>query len=83
MTSAGTPAGESVLSDSWVEHVEQALCERPVDAATLESTLRNLLSAMQRVNGQRAFGICRQCARFLTEETGGTRFVESFRLVVL
>lgn len=46
-----TPAGESVLSDSWVEHVEQALCERPVYAATLESTLRNLLSAMQRVNG--------------------------------
>jgi MarR family transcriptional repressor of emrRAB len=65
-----TSAGESVLSESWVEHVEQALCERPVDADALESTLRNLLSAMQRVNGQRAFGICRQCDHFLTEESG-------------
>jgi len=67
-----TPAGESVLSESWGERVDQVLCGRPVEAAALESTLRNLLSAMQRVNGQRAFGLCRQCAHFLTEE-GGAR----------
>ena len=65
-----TPAGESVLSESWVEHVEQALGERSIEPTALESTLRNLLSAMQRVNRQRAFGICRQCAHFLTEESG-------------
>jgi len=65
-----TRAGESVLSESWVERVEQALCERDVEATALESTLRNLLAAMQRVNGQRAFGLCRQCAHFLTEENG-------------
>jgi MarR family transcriptional repressor of emrRAB len=65
-----TPAGESVLSESWVEHVEQALGERSIESAALESTLRNLLSAMQRMNGQRAFGMCCQCAHFLTEESG-------------
>jgi MarR family transcriptional regulator, negative regulator of the multidrug operon emrRAB len=65
-----TPAGESVLRVSWVERVEQILCERASEAAALESTLRNLLSAMQRVNGQRAFGLCRQCAHFMTEENG-------------
>ena len=65
-----TPAGESALSESWVERVEEALCERVIEAAALESTLRNLLLAMQRVNGQRAFGLCRQCAHFLTEESG-------------
>jgi len=65
-----TPAGESVLSESWVERVEQILCERVGEAAALESTLRNLLAAMQRVNGQRAFGLCRQCAHFLAEESG-------------
>lgn len=65
-----TPAGESVLSNSWVERVEQVLGERASEADALESTLRNLLSAMQRVNGQRAFGLCRQCAHFLTEESG-------------
>ncbi|MBL8421662.1 MAG: MarR family transcriptional regulator [Dechloromonas sp.] len=65
-----TPAGESVLGESWVERVEQALCERSIEAAALESTLRHLLSAMQRVNGQRAFGLCRQCDHFLTDENG-------------
>lgn len=40
------------------------------EAATLESTLRNLLSVMQRSNGQRAFGLCRECAHFLTEQSG-------------
>ncbi len=65
-----TPAGESVLRESWVERVEQALCGPAIEAAELESALSHLLSAMQRVNGQRAFGICRQCAHFLTEESG-------------
>jgi DNA-binding MarR family transcriptional regulator len=65
-----TPAGESVLSESWCERVEQMLCERTVEAAALESTLRKLLSTLQRANGRRAFGLCRQCAHFLTEESG-------------
>ena len=59
-----------VVETGPVERVEQVLCERPAQAAALERTLRNLLSAMQRVNGQRAFGLCRQCAHFLTEDSG-------------
>lgn len=65
-----TPAGVSVLSESWVVPIEQALCERSIEAVALESVLHHLLVALQRVNGQRAFGICRQCAHFLTEESG-------------
>jgi DNA-binding MarR family transcriptional regulator len=65
-----TPAGESVLSGSWCERVELMLCEMPVEAPAFESTLRKLLSTMQRANGRRAFGLCRQCAHFLTEESG-------------
>lgn len=65
-----TVAGMAVLNDSWAERVELALSAREVEAGALESTLRNLLSAMQRVNGRRAFGLCRQCAHFLTEESG-------------
>ena len=65
-----TPAGESMLNESWAERVEQALRARPVGATALEGTLRNLLSAMQRINGQRAFGVCRQCAHFLAEDSG-------------
>ena len=67
-----TPAGESVLSGSWCERVERKLCERAGEASVFESTLRKLLSTMQRANGRRAFGLCSQCAHFLTEE-GGAR----------
>jgi DNA-binding MarR family transcriptional regulator len=66
-----TAAGESVLNGSWAERVEQALIGLPLDAVALEDSLRNLLLALQRVNGQRAFGICRQCAHFQTEDQGG------------
>ena len=65
-----TPAGEAVLHESWVERVEQILGEQPGGAAALEHPLRALLTAMQRVNGQRAFGLCHQCAHFLTEDNG-------------
>lgn len=67
-----TPAGEAVLSESWVERVEQALGERAAGTAALDNVLRKLLAAMQRVNGQRAFGLCRDCAHFLSED-GGAR----------
>ena len=65
-----TPAGEAVLGASWVERVERALGERAAAAAALEDTLRALLAAMQRANGQRAFGLCRECAHFQNSEDG-------------
>ena len=65
-----TPAGESVVRESWIDRVERVLGERGGEAAVLESALRDLLSVMQRMNGQRAFGLCRECAHFLSEESG-------------
>ena len=65
-----TPAGVAVLDQSWAERVEQALQAQPHDTAMLDETLRSLLTALQRLNGQRAFGVCRQCAHFLIEKDG-------------
>lgn len=67
-----TPAGEAVLHDGWSQRLEAALGEAGVDPPSLEAALRALLTSLQRLNGQHAFGVCRQCAHFLTE-AGGSR----------
>lgn len=67
-----TAAGAAVLDGSWAERVEQALGALPNDAAALEDSLRSLLLLLQRMNGQRPFGICRQCRHFLAGD-GSTR----------
>lgn len=61
-----TPAGRAVLRNSWAGRVEAALRSLPLDQAALDGALRGVLAALQRQNGQRAFGVCRQCAHFLT-----------------
>ncbi len=65
-----TPAAEIMLSASWPERIEQALGQLPVGAADLDDCLRRILSTLQQLNGQRAFGLCRQCAHFLNERDG-------------
>ncbi|MBI4754338.1 MAG: MarR family transcriptional regulator [Betaproteobacteria bacterium] len=65
-----TSAGEAVLKESWAERVEKVLDSLSLDANTLDKALREMLIALQRLNGQRAFGVCRQCAHFLAEEDG-------------
>ena len=65
-----TPAAETVLAGSWTGRVEQTLGELPIEEAVLQETLRSLLLALQRINDQRAFGICRQCAHFLNKSEG-------------
>lgn len=62
-----TPAGAALLKGSWAEQLEQALAAVPGGTRTLEPALRQLLAALQRLNGQRPFGQCNQCAHFLTE----------------
>ncbi|MCB1913242.1 MAG: winged helix-turn-helix transcriptional regulator, partial [Rhodocyclaceae bacterium] len=47
-----TPAGATVLDDSWAERLEQALSGLPEEAQALEATLRRLLSGLQGINGQ-------------------------------
>jgi DNA-binding MarR family transcriptional regulator len=66
-----TAAGRAVLDGSWCERVEAALGELP-EAAAMEESLRGLLRLLQRMNGQRPFGLCRQCRHFL-DEAGGAR----------
>jgi DNA-binding MarR family transcriptional regulator len=66
-----TTAGRAVLKGSWSRRLESALpIEQRPNAELLESTLRGLLVALQRQNGQRTFGICQRCAHFLNEPRG-------------
>lgn len=65
-----TRAGRRVLHETWAQRIDQVLQAMPLDAATLETTLRGLLLGLQRLNQRRPFGVCRQCAHFLTEAQG-------------
>jgi DNA-binding MarR family transcriptional regulator/ribosomal protein S14 len=62
-----TRAGRAVLNDSWTQRIERELTLPPSNAAALEESLRGVLMTLQRLNGQRPFGVCRQCAHFLCE----------------
>ncbi len=62
-----TAAGVKVLEQSWSRRIDTVLESMPQERAALESALRGLLTGLQGLNGQRAFGVCRQCAHFLTE----------------
>lgn len=65
-----TQAGCDVLNDSWAQRMHQVLHAMPLDATTLETTLRGLLVGLQRLNQRRPFGVCHQCAHFLKEAHG-------------
>ncbi len=60
-----TAAGRAVLAHSWARRLDAALAQGGPDSA--EGTLKALLGALQRQNGHRAFGVCRQCAHFLDD----------------
>lgn len=62
-----TAAGQRVLRGSWPERIEAALAASGADADSMADMLRRLLSALQQLNGQRAFGVCRRCAHFVTD----------------
>jgi len=61
-----TAAGRAVLNDSWAQRLDAALhaVGEDADARGLETGLRRVLTELQRLNGQHAFGICRQCVHF-------------------
>ncbi|HSH28486.1 MAG TPA: MarR family winged helix-turn-helix transcriptional regulator [Thiohalobacter sp.] len=61
-----TPAGRAVLDDSWTRRLDAALQAAAGEdgGRELETGLRRVLTELQRLNGQRAFGICRQCVHF-------------------
>lgn len=62
-----TRAGRAVLNDSWTQRIERELTSPPSNGASLEASLRGVLLTLQRLNGQRPFRVCRQCAHFLRE----------------
>jgi DNA-binding MarR family transcriptional regulator len=57
-------SGRALLAESWIERIGGALDALP-EASRLEEGLTLLLAVLQRLNGQHAFGICRDCAHFL------------------
>ncbi|BAZ94039.1 transcriptional regulator [Thiohalobacter sp. COW1] len=59
-----TRAGRAVLERSWAQRLDAALAAADAGGEALEIGLRSLLAELQRLNGQRAFGICRQCVHF-------------------
>lgn len=62
-----TTAGEALLEQGWAERLEKVLAKTGADEAHLRSDLVTLVKALQQVNGNRAFGVCRQCEYFRTE----------------
>lgn len=67
-----TPQGQAVLDDGWSRQIGEAL-GAAADAPRVERVLRELLRGLQRRNGQRAFGICHQCAHFRRGDDGDAR----------
>ena len=62
-----TRAGRAVLIDSWTHRVEQEMSSLSPGVVALEASLRGVLASLQRLNGQRPFGVCIQCAHFLRD----------------
>lgn len=65
-----TPAGRTVLNGSWAERLDQVVQSLSVRPTDVERSLRDVLVALQRLNDQRAFGICRQCAHYRRKASG-------------
>ncbi|MDW8480262.1 MAG: MarR family transcriptional regulator [Xanthomonadales bacterium] len=67
-----TAAGHRLVADSLGRRLAAAFEEaRGPEAAALAEGLERLLAALQRLNGQRAFGLCRGCRHFRREPGGG------------
>lgn len=62
-----TAVGEALLEQGWPQRLEAALAASGADEAHLRDDLVVLVRALQQVNGNRAFGVCRQCRHFRDE----------------
>ncbi|MAT64824.1 MAG: MarR family transcriptional regulator [Gammaproteobacteria bacterium] len=67
-----TAAGTAVLDGSWAQRLDAALQTAGGEEGELDTGLRRVLTELQRLNGQRAFGICRQCVHFQGEPANAT-----------
>lgn len=66
-----TRAGKALVRDCWSRRLQTALEALPPATRPLDDALRALLVALQRQNGQRAFGTCRRCVHFSSTARGG------------
>lgn len=60
-------AGEALLADGWTTRLEQTLDGMGPSGARLQRDMITLVRALQHVNGNRAFGVCRQCLHFRSD----------------
>lgn len=60
-----TDAGQRIMTAGWSTRLEAALASSAAEDGTLECLLRSLLSSLQHLNDNHAFGVCRQCFHFL------------------
>ncbi len=67
-----TKKGEALLEETWTQRLDKAMPGDLNARETLEQGLNTLLTTLQRLNDNQAFGVCHQCAHFL-EEDGGWR----------
>lgn len=65
-----TASGHSILENGWSGRLQAALAEQEPVQQKLGDALRELLRGLQQANRQRPFGVCHQCAHFLTEAEG-------------
>ena len=60
-------AGETLLADGWTARLERTLDSMGPAGARLQRDMVTLVRALQQVNGNRAFGVCQQCAHFRSD----------------
>lgn len=65
-----TDVGQVTLASSWSTRLETALAAVDQGPADFPVALHALLIALQRLNQNHAFGVCRQCSHFLREADG-------------
>lgn len=59
-----TPQATQLMQDTWIQRLDKALQTGPTDTQATEQALRGVLTQLQRLNHQRPFGVCHQCAHF-------------------
>ncbi len=67
-----TPQATQLMQDTWMQRLDEALQTGPTDAPAAEQALRGVLTQLQRLNHQRPFGVCQQCAHFQAGESASS-----------
>jgi DNA-binding MarR family transcriptional regulator len=63
-----TPKGKSIVDSGWSKALSAGISHEPLNVKEVNAMLLSLLKRLQRLNGQKAFGICHECMHFLKNE---------------